>query len=61
MGLKDRGYVLRLERCAQKLSRFNVAINQTSLVGTVPYNTKSTNAVTVIQNIIFSLCSAGVV
>eukprot|EP00731_Ephydatia_muelleri_P039074 Em1084g1a len=30
-GLKDRGYVLRLERCAQKLSRFNVAINQTSL------------------------------
>ena len=32
MGLKDRGYVLRLERCAQKLPPFNVAINQTSIV-----------------------------
>eukprot|EP00731_Ephydatia_muelleri_P007821 Em0004g159a len=31
IGFKDRGYVLRLERCAQKLAPFNVAINQTLL------------------------------
>eukprot|EP00731_Ephydatia_muelleri_P036986 Em0369g9a len=31
MGLKDRGHVLRLERCAQKLAPFNVTINQSSI------------------------------
>ena len=35
MGLKDRGHVLRLERCAQKLAPFNVTINQSSIVSTV--------------------------
>ena len=32
MGLKDRGHVLRLKRCAQKLAPFNFAIDQTCLV-----------------------------
>ena len=38
MGLQDRGYVLRLERCAQKLAPFNVAINQTLLVSSACIN-----------------------
>ena len=32
MGLKDRGHVLRLKRCAQKLAPFNFTIDQTCLV-----------------------------